>query len=239
MAKRLTITELNSVGGVDAGDNPGASLLFWKRKKHTPEVGDDPVEGVLMDGETVAVEETEDVGKVEADLEVSAEAFEGIVDAIEAAEVEKTADEVIPVEELAKKLAAEEVAKAVAERDAAVAQLAEEVDKRLNQEWVGKAKAYELLLGPACEVGPLFRKIADAAPDAFERLETALAAALNRADLAKILSEVGSDMGEQSDDPIVRRDAFVKKHPELKVEDARALFWETHPEAKIALREGA
>lgn len=250
MAKRLTITELSSVGGVDDGDNPGASLLFWKRRKRTtPDVGD-VTEGVLMDGQTVAVEETEK-SDVPEQIEVSAETFAGIVEAVNTADATvevtvKVADEAeaeaaetaIQVDDLAKS-AAEQVAKALAERDAAIGQLAEEVDKRLSAEWFQKAKPFEPLLGPAQEIGPLLRKISEAAPDAFGRLEQALVVALNRADLAKIFGEVGND--PVTADPAAGRDLFVKDmrrlHPEMTVEQARAMFWREHPEAVKASRE--
>jgi hypothetical protein len=214
--KRLLIDEIDSVGGVDAGDNPGATLLFWKRKR-TPDPGDD--QGVLMDGETVAVEEAEEVAKLEP------------------VEAEIAAEEPVEADELAKRQ--EEIVKAIAERDAAVQALAEEVEKRENAEWIGKAEPYTLLLGDPNQVGPALRKIHLLAPDAYAILEPALKAASSRESLAKILAEFGSDVGQAS--PEDSKDAFVKDmrrlHPEMTVEQARALFWREHPEAVKASRE--
>jgi hypothetical protein len=217
--KRLTIDEIDSVGAVDEPDNPPASLLFWKRKpteKTAPEAGADP-EGVTMDEatETVKVEEAE-VAKIE----------------------EVVADD--PVE-LAKRQAAEEVEKARQERDVAVEQLAEEVSKRLDGEWVQKMRPFELLLGPAEVMGPTLRKIAAACPDEYTALEAALRAAAERANLAKILVEVGENTGTTLS-AVEQRDRFVadmrKAHPAMSEAQARAAFWEQHPEAKKASREG-
>jgi hypothetical protein len=77
------------------------------------------------------------------------------------------------------------------------------------------------------------------APEAFAVLEPALKAACSRESLAKILAEFGSDIGQAS--PEDSKDAFVKDmrrlHPEMTVEQARALFWREHPEAVKASRE--
>lgn len=231
--KRLMITEIDSVGGVDEPDNPPSLLTFWKRrKKDTPEAGAIS-KGVAMSEPEAAEPVVEDVGKQEEPDVVEEPAVEAAVE--EPAEAEG--------DDFEKRLQAEqeEVAKARAERDTAIAQLAEEVDKRLNAEWVEKARPYEPLLGPATEIGPLFRKIAGSAPDALDRLEGALKAAMARTDLAKILGEIGKDSGETGT-PDDQRDRYVtemrKLHPDMTVAQARARFWQDHPEAKQASREG-
>lgn len=227
MAKktRLTIKEIDSVGVVDEGDNPPASLLFWKRRKHAPEVGEVTLKGVLMPDEITSVEEgatpepVEPVGEI--DKQVEAEAVE------------------VEAEDLAKSLQ-EEVSKAHAERDAALADLAAEVEKRRLSEWIGKARPYELLLGPADEMGPALGRIADVLPDEYARLEAAFKAALARTDLAKILVEVGKDTGETGT-PVEQRDSWVKEYrkanPTVSEADVRGLFWKSHPELKQASRE--
>jgi hypothetical protein len=84
------------------------------------------------------------------------------------------------------------------------------------------------------------RKIAQASPDEYGMLESALHAALGRVELAKILGEVGENTG--TTDPQAGRDAFVKDmrrlHPDMTVEQARDLYWREHPEAVKASREG-
>lgn len=220
--KRLLISEIDSVGGVDAGDNPAATLLFWKRRKGTPDVEGD-IEGVLMDGETVADKETQE----EFDKSVE------LADAETAAEPAET-----EIEEVDKR--AEEVAKLAAERDAAVQALAEEVEKRETAEWVEKAKPYEQLMGPAVTLGPALRKISLACPDEFGVLEAALKVASSRDHLAKLFAEFGTAAGEGT--PTDRRDAYVqemrKLHPNMTVAEARSRFWQDHPEAVKASREG-
>jgi hypothetical protein len=216
----LKISELTSVGAVDDGDNPPASLLFWKRKP-APVGGDDP-EGVLMNEGTEETVVEADVGKEAPAAEVEAE--------------ESEADEFV------KRLQAQEedIAKARQERDIAVALLAEEIAKRRQTEWVAKAQPYELLLGSAETVGPVLGRFADSNPDDYAILESALNAALNRQDLTKILSEVGKDTG-QTGTVEEKQTAFVKEfrmlHPEVSVAEARARFWTENPEMKQLSRE--
>ncbi len=225
MSKRLTITEIDSVGAVDEPDNPPAMLSFWKRltgRKDTPDPGDATREGVLMPDEPIMQETAEEVGKQEP-----AEIAEAPVEE--------------PVEDLAKRALEEEVAKAHAERDAAVALLAQEIAKARQAEWISKAKPYEPLLGPADEIGPALGRIADLLPDEYARLEQAFKAALARQDLAGIITkEIGKDTGETGTAE-EQRDRWVKdyltKNPEKTQGQARDLFWRSHPELKKASRE--
>lgn len=239
MARRLTIVELDSVGAVDAGDNEPARIGFWKRRKHAPEVGETTLKGVLMPDESITqAEEGATPETVETDKGGGAG---DLAKQVEAEAVAEAAETAVEAEDLAKRALEEEVTKARQERDAAQAALAEEVDKRLNAEWVVKARPYELLLGPAVEVGPLFRKINETAPDEFTRLEAALTGAMARADLAKILSEVGKDADGETGTANEQRDQWVaeyrKANPTVNEADARGLFWKSHPEAKQASRE--
>lgn len=223
MARRLKIHSIDSVGVVDEGDNPPARLMFWKRKQ-TPDSGD-VEKGEPMDGETVAVPETQEA----ADTEV-----------VVGPDIEKAAETPAEEGDDIVKRAEEAVAKAVAERDAAMQALADEVEKRENAEWVEKARPYELLLGAADTVGPALRKIAAACPQEWAVLEPALKAGTNREALAKILGEIGTDTSSELS-PTEKRDRFVREmrklHPDMSVEQARAQFWREHPEEKKASRE--
>ena len=214
--RRLKIEEIDSVGAVDEGDNPPASLLFWKRRKS------EPVKGVFV-AETVEPEELVKAAPVE---EIEAEAVSEPVEAV------------VEIEEVSKQV--EEIAKISAERDAAITALAEEVAKRQRSEWVEKAKPFELLLGSAETIGPALGKIADQLPEEYARLEAAFKAALARQDLTKILGEVGKDSGVTGT-PNERRDSWVKEfrmlHPEATVEQARVRFWQDNPDMKQASRE--
>lgn len=223
--KRLMITDIDSVGAVDEPDNPPASLLFWKRRitddeqtsKEAPDSGDIE-KGVTMDE-----------GIQEAQEEAAAE-VEPVVEKAEPETVE------VPEEDVSK---ADQIAKLAAERDAAVEALAEEVNKRLDTEWVEKARPLELLLGDPAEMGPVLRKIAQACPDEWAKLEPVLTAGANREHLAKILEEIGTADGSAG--PIEDRDTWVKRmrelHPDKTVPELRAQFWQEHPDAKSKSRE--
>lgn len=230
MASRLRISAIHSVGAVDEGDNPPALLGFWKmrQRKRQPEHGNAPSggreEGEPMEADVI-VEEPE-VTKAEPEAALP--------------EVEKQAEEPVEVDkrldEIAKRLEDAEVAKAAAE-----AALEAEVEKRECGEWVEKARPLEALLGDPAGMGPVLRKLHRADPDAYGLLSAAFDAALARVDLAKLFAESGT--GESaSADPLSDRDRWVKEfrklHPDKTVAEARNMFWQEHPEAKKASREG-
>lgn len=134
----------------------------------------------------------------------------------------------------------QELVKAQEERLAKAEEaLAKERSERRRTEYIGKAKPLEMLLGKADEMGPVLAELAEAAPDAYEKLEGALVAASQRDELAKLFAKMGTE-GEGEADPIGRRDAFVKSYladnPGKSEVEARAEFWKQNPDAKQDLR---
>ena len=128
--------------------------------------------------------------------------------------------------------AVEAVAKAQAvEIETLRKNLADEVGKRRLSEMVAVAKSFEPLLGKADDMAPVLAEIAEKAPEAWAKLSGPLTAAVQRKDLAKLFSEVGTS-GDGEADPIAKRDAYVAAHPELAPAVARAAFWKANPEAK-------
>lgn len=229
MASRLTIRAIHSVGAVDEGDNPPALLGFWKlrQRKH---VG--APSGGLDEGEPMGSDEIEpEVTKAEPELPVEAE-----VEKAEPAEAAEPDEVTKRLDEIAKRLEDAELAKAAAE-----SALEAEVEKRESGEWVEKARPLEALLGDPQSMGPVLRKLHRADPDAYGLLAAAFDAALARVDVAKLFAESGTDQSASAD-PLSDRDRWVKElrklHPDKTVAEARAMFWQEHPEAKKASREG-
>jgi len=125
------------------------------------------------------------------------------------------------------------IAKQEADLENLSKELADERTARRNTEFVGKAEPYAGLLGKAEEMGPVLAELADAAPDAYEKLEGALTAASQRDDLAKLFSEMGAGEGEGETDPISKRDSWVEKNRKESesTEQANARFWNENPES--------
>jgi hypothetical protein len=210
----LFIKELFSIGAVDSGDNPGAEIVFWKRRKakQTPD-GGDTMEGGPM------------IGDFDLSGHPDAEALVAYVEKLEA-ERDAAIDAVPNVEELVAKATADAAAKTVeAEAKAAEAAAALEVEvaKSAHQALVAKIAADKIdtLLGAADEVATTLDEIAKAAPEAFATLYQNLVAAAQRADLsATIGKELGSNPGEAEEKTYEeKRDEYVAK----RLEDDRTL----------------
>jgi hypothetical protein len=287
--RRLTVKSIESVGVVDAPDNPPAAITFWKRKRtFTQEERDaaaasgaampdggypilnaqhlrDAIQSfgraknpqavkqhIIRRARKLGLEDllpedwaTKDApsgagqeGEPMADEPEEQEPIE--VEKVEEAVAAETAEPAEPVEDgLEKRLQdfEKQLETVRLEKEAAEAALAEEVNKRRDLEWVEKAKPLEPLLGP--DMAPVLRKLSDAAPEEYTKLEGALTAALGKFDLAKVLTEVGTD--GSAPEPIQDRDRWVREfrklHPDVSVKEARGRFWAEHPEAKQKSRE--
>lgn len=243
---RLFVDALKSVGLVSAGDDPEATVTFWK-SADAPEMLPDESGGtkVSPSGETASDEQGFDVD----------------LSAIEDADLRKSIEDAVAekdsqLEELTAKVAeltpdpdpvekADDEVKALIEKERAERvelqkQLDAEVAKRRTVEYIEKAKPLAALLGKAEDVGPVLADLATKAPESYEKLEGWLTAGTQRKELAKLFSEMGGPAGEAEADPIAQRDSFVKKYvtenPDKSEAEARAAFWKAHPEAKEELR---
>ena len=232
MPNRLMVTGIESVGAVDAGDDPEAKVMFWKRKE-TGGTGDtigkdDMAEFSLADlplDETQAAGLDEHIAIVTADA--VAKALEDTPDDGDDDILKGLSDEVRDrIDGLEKKAAADEKA------------LAEEVEKRRDAEYVAKAAPFESLIGPAGETGLVLRKLADADPDAtgivlgwFQKIH-------DQVELADLFKVLGVD---DEGDVTVQKETFVKQyavdHPDAKQGAAEAAFWSANPDAVEASRE--
>lgn len=225
--KRLFVRSLKSIGAVDEGDNPGADIVFYKRKTDPEDIGVskeasadsvDPVEENRMTEEVIETPDEEAVEKTEAAVE----------EVVEAA-VEAVVEEVEKIDEIAKR--DEEIAKLRADLAAV------EFEKRTH-EWVEKAKPLEDLLGDPAEIGAVLRDLDTADSEALGKLLGPLTAAAQRAELGAVFVEKGVDASGEVD-PISKRDQWVEKHAEKfgSVAAARAEYWKQHPAEAAALRE--
>ena len=220
---RLFVDELLSVGLVEAGDNPGAEVVIYKSRE-TPVVSmsktsaeSAPTKEEYMD--LSAIEDAELRKTIEeAFAEKDAEIAELTVepDPVEEATPEVRAvikEQADKLEELEKSLTAERTARKVSE-------------------YTEKAKPLQGLLGKPDEVGPVLAELSEAAPDAYGKLESALNAAAQREDMAKLFSELGAGEGEGESDPIGKRDAWVSKNKKDDETESqtRARFWAENPD---------
>ena len=227
--KRLFVRSLKSIGAVDEGDNPGADIVFYKRREDAPSEGTpsasadsvDPVEENRM---------TEEVIETVPDEEPVAKADEEAVEEPVEKEIDETASEIAKrEEELAKR--DEEIAKLRADLESV------QFEKR-TAEWVEKAKPLEDLLGDPAEIGAVLRDLDTADADALAKLLGPLTAAAQRAELGAVFVEKGVDASGEVD-PISKRDQWVEKNrSDFPTEAAaRAEYWKRHPDEAAALRE--
>lgn len=207
----LFIKELFSIGAVDAGDNPEAEIVFWKKRKaKTPDGGEtekgDRMEGLLTDLDLSALpDDTRDELLLRVE-KLAAERDEAL------AHVEPEPE---PVEKQLDPDTAELIAKAKADAEEARAELAIEKARREKGELVAKitGDGLDVLLGAADQVADTLAVIRDRAPEQFDTLYANLTAAAQRVDLAKTL---GLEIGENPGEPEIltyeeQRDAWVAK----------------------------
>ncbi len=230
MPNRLFVDEILSVGMVKAGDNPESEVLIYKSKpsdvsKMTASVENAPTEpGVRMD--LSAIEDKELVKSIEdafAEKDTQISDLTTQVDKVDTDPTDDASDEVKAI-----------LKSQFDELEKVKVDLAKERQERRNAEYIEKARPLELLLGKADDIGPVLAELAEAAPEAFAKLEAPLVAASQRKELAALFSEVGAGEGEGDADPIDKRDAWVKENKKdaESVNQAKARFWKEHPEQK-------
>jgi len=240
MANRLMIKELFSVGAVDAGDDPEATMVFWKRKD-SPEPGGAP-DGVVSGSPDEGGTERKDISMddvlkaLDDEQRAALEAhIEAEVEKRAAAEPEEEVEKVLPddVQEL--------IAKANAERDEAVAKAEQAAFEKRTNEWVAKAIPLEDALGAADEIGPILRDIDEKAPEELAKILPALEAAAQRIETGGLFVEKGKETGEEAVEPLSKRDSWVEKNRKEteSLAAARARYWQEHPDAMAASREEA
>lgn len=240
MPNRLFVTEILSVGAVDAGDDPAAEIVFYKRKDSvTPDRGDDndnqeiPMDA--LDLSTLDDEIREQVSKHVETLEERVAELEAQI----AAEPDVVPDDDTDDDVLknAPESVRELVAKLQADVDEKTEALDAELEKRRLEEAVAAAGEFEKLLGKPDEVGPVLRKVQDGLGDDWSTFEQWLRAAAQRLEMGDVTDEIGKEAEELTgDDPVAKRDAWVRAKaaddPDADVYELREKFWKLHPELR-------
>ena len=222
---RLWVDEIVSVGMVKAGDNPGAEVLIYKSRENT----DDPNSSGNMhdkaESRKNSTGERMDLSAIEnEDLRKS---IEDALAEKDAQIAELTKEEPDPVAD-----APDDVKAIIKAQEDEIAKVREDLAKERKQRRLEKfaQKADELkVLGK--DMGPVLEELESAAPEAYAKLESALTAISQQADLAKVFSELGAGEGEGESDPTEARDAYVQKALESGSDKTpaqlRAEFWKT------------
>jgi hypothetical protein len=230
---RLSVKRLTSIGAVEEGDNPPAEIVLFKHKP-------DPVSGTLPvispdrapDGDTDMSDL--DLSALEEELRAEIEKqFAGYEERIAELEKDQPVDVTKGMSDEARALF-ESLEKKAADQAAA---LEKERDARLTVEWVGKARAFEKVLGDAEEAAPHLKSLDEGTAEWLLEKLANVEKALEASDLFKELGS--SDDDSSAADKI---DALAKENlkanPELTMEQARVLVRKANPDLKRLEREG-
>ena len=197
----------------------------WDVSKMTASVENAPTEpGVRMD--LSAIEDQELRKSIEDTIAEKDNQISDLTDQVDKVEADPTEDASDEVKAILKEQA-DKLEKVTED-------LAKERQERRTAEYIEKAKPLEVLLGKADDIGPVLAELAEAAPEAFAKLEAPLTAASQRKELAALFAETGAGEGEGESDPISKRDAWVKENKKdtESAQQANARFWKEHPEQK-------
>lgn len=233
----LFVKEITSSGVVDVGDNPGATIKFWKRLKSKSKsaASAERKETDVADLDLSALDDEtqEAVRKSLADAEARVTAAEEKL-----AEGPKDPEDVVksadPEVQAIIKAQNDELAKLRADHEA-------EVAKHRESDFAKRAQDMEALLGKADDIAPILNKLEKADPEAYAELEPLLKAGAVLADTSEVFKEKGRS-GDDGADPVSKQTAFVKARKadgdERSEAELKAQFWSDNPELKSEMREG-
>lgn len=257
---RLFVRRLLSIGAVESGDNEGATIALFKRRKSDPIVGkvtpktSEPLEGRKHGGGSMA-ESAVDLSSLDDDtkaaIESQATEFEATIAKLETQVSELKAEvkgddeeEILPddlPEAVAKRFADQEerVAKAEATAAAAEAKVEKAEDARLTEMYAERAVALRPVLGDPEKMAPVLKALAAGAPAAYPVLDAQLDTLVNMDGFEKLLREHGdnSATGRAVDQIAVYAKEIRKDNKELSLVAAKAQAWQEHPELKTQARE--
>jgi len=259
---RLFVRKLTSVGLVEAGDNPAAKVMLFKRKPAKPPTAvklPQPVKTTLeppegrtnggglvdtldlssLDDETAAPIKAHVAGleKAAADAATRVAALEAQLDVDDGDE--KLPDDLPDVVKARLDTQTSAIAKAEARADALEARLAKAEDERLTERYTERAAKLQVLLGDSDEMAPVLKDLAAGAPEAYARLDAQFDTLLNMQGFDALLKEYGDSAATGSAvDQIAAYAVEIRKaDPDLSRAEAKAEAWREHPELKQQARE--
>lgn len=199
---RLTVNKIVSIGAVEDGDNPEASIMFWKTKPEPEFVLEKDESRETVEPEGAVMPETEEtVPAADEDLEKAR------------ADLEKTRAD---------------LEKARAELEARDEELAKERKTRRDAEFLAKAETLKDVLGPPEEWAPILDELDEKAPEALTKLEERLAVVKGQLETSEIFKELGRQEGARTLEALVK--SKQDSNPEMTEVEARAAVWQENPD---------
>ena len=228
---RLHIKEITSIGAVEAGDDPEATIMLYKSKTTEPAPGQPVEKGVAMpfDIETLTDEGKAYVSDLETRLAAFGEAPAALPDDLPESVTKRLDEQAVAIEK--ERVEKERIAK----------DLADLRDEMATEKYAERAKALAILLGSPDDVAPVLKQLAADSPDAFGKLDAMFDTLIVKDSMAPLFKELGSSAAEGS--AADRHAAYVveirKADPLMSLAKAKAKAWSDHPELKALSREEA
>ena len=228
---RLHIKEITSIGAVEAGDDPEATIMLYKSKTTEPAPGQPVEKGVAMpfDIETLTDEGKAYVSDLEAKLAAYGEEPAALPEDLPESVTKRLDEQAVAIEK--ERVEKERIAK----------DLADLRDEMATEKYAERAKALAILLGSPDDVAPVLKQLAADSPDAFGKLDAMFDTLIVKDSMAPLFKELGSSAAEGS--AADRHAAYVveirKADPLMSLAKAKAKAWSDHPELKALSREEA
>ena len=230
---RLHIDEITSIGAVESGDDPEATILLYKSKETI-----EPAQGLLekkegsmsgFDVESLTDEGKEFVAGLQATIAAFSEEPAALPDDLPDI-VKSRLDENDAT-----------IAKMQAEKDQVSTDLGNLRDEMATDKYDERAKALAVLLGEPDEVAPVLKALAADSPEAFGKLDAMFDTLVVKDVMAPLFKELGSSAveGSAADQIAAHVTEIRKADPSISVAKAKAQAWHDHPELKTLSREEA
>ena len=228
---RLHISEITSIGAVESGDDPEATILLYKSKQ-TPEPGQGPVEkegSMSFDIESLTDEGKEYVSELETRLAALSEETPAALP-----------DDLDPVVKARLDAQDETMEKDRVEKESLAKQVAELRDGIATEKWTARATELAPLFGDE-DTAEVLKELDAAAPGPFGKLNAMFDTAVSVVKSSPLFKEIGdsSATGSAEDQITVHATEIRKNNPELSMVAARAQAWTEHPDLKAQSREEA
>ncbi len=231
MTQRLIISEITSIGVVPDGDNPEAEILFYKSKP--PE----PVPGPVTKEESMPF----DVDSLDSDGKAFVADLQSQIAALTVDDPPGLPDDLDPVTKARLDEQDAAIEKAQAETASVAKQLADELEKQATEKWADRADKLQALMGESDVMGPVFKTLDAAAPEAFATLDAQFDTLLEANSFVELLEkELGTanDGGTAADKHAAHVAKIREDDSSITLADAKKQAWEDHPDLVKANRAG-